>query len=205
MKREDKTLTETELQELKTRFLEIYKNSVKREGADRLLEWLEKSDFFVAPASTRFHNNFAGGLLQHSLNVYDALVKELRAENLISKYTVDTVALVALMHDACKINFYGVEYRNAKDEETGKWYRRPVYVVDEKFPCGDHADKSVILLQNYVRLSPEEILAIRSHMGGWDNAIRGGGYFLDRAFGMSKLAVLLHIADQKATYLMEAD
>ena len=73
--------------------------------------------------------------------------------------------------------------------------------IDEKFPCGEHADKSVILIQNFMHLEPEEILAIRAHMGGWDTAVKGGNAFIGKIFERSKLAVLLHLADMEATYL----
>ena len=79
-----------------------------------------------------------------------------------------------------------------------------MYEIDEKFPCGDHADKSIIILQNFMRLTAEEILAIRAHMGGWDNAVKGGNGFVGKIFERSKLAVLLHVADMKATYFMES-
>lgn len=187
--------------ELKERFLSVYNNAVHRDGSDMLLRWLEDSDFFVAPASTKFHGCHEGGLLQHSLNVYDCLKRGLANAGLQNSYPEETVAVVSLLHDICKVNFYKKGFRNVKDEETGQWYKKEAYEIDEKFPCGEHADKSVILIQNFMHLEPEEILAIRAHMGGWDTAVKGGNAFIGKIFERSKLAVLLHLADMEATYL----
>ena len=136
--------------ELKERFLSVYNNAVHRDGSDMLLRWLEDSDFFVAPASTKFHGCHEGGLLQHSLNVYDCLKRGLENAGLQNSYPAETVAVVSLLHGICKVNFYKKGFRNVKDEETGQWYKKEVYEIDEKFPCGEHADKSVILIQNFI-------------------------------------------------------
>lgn len=191
------------LVELKDRFLSIYTETIKREGADNLLKWLSDSDFFVAPASTRFHGSHECGLLQHSLNVYDCLKKNVERTWLQDTYSPETIAIVSLLHDVCKVNFYKKGFRNVKDEETGQWRKKEVYEIEEKFPCGEHADKSIILVQNFIHLEPEEILAIRAHMGGWDTAVKGGNTFIGKIFERSKLAVLLHFADMEATYFME--
>lgn len=191
------------MSELKNRFLSIYKELVTRDGADAFLTWLDESDFFVAPASTRFHGCHEEGLLEHSLNVYDCLKKNVERANLQGTYSPETIAVVSLLHDICKVNYYKKGFRNVKDDETGQWYKKEVYEVDEKFPCGEHADKSIIIIQNFMRLEPEEILAIRAHMGGWDTAVKGGNAFVGKIFDRSKLAVLLHLADMEATYLLE--
>lgn len=182
------------------RFTSIFQSSITRDGSGSLLEWLQESDFFIAPASTVFHGNYEGGLLEHSLNVYDALKERLKHDR-FSDYSEETVAVVALLHDLCKVNFYKKGTRNVKVD--GAWTTKEVYEIDEKFPCGDHADKSIIILQNFIKLDPEEILAIRGHMGGFDNAVKGGGRFLSGIFERSRLAVHLHLADMEATYLME--
>lgn len=191
------------MSELKNRFLSIYKELVTRDGADAFLTWLDESDFFVAPASTRFHGCHEEGLLEHSLNVYDCLKKNVERANLQDTYSPETIAVVSLLHDICKVNYYKKGFRNVKDDETGQWYKKEVYEVDEKFPCGEHADKSIIIIQNFMCLEPEEILAIRAHMGGWDTAVKGGNAFVGKIFDRSKLAVLLHLADMEATYLLE--
>ena len=191
------------MSELKNRFLSIYKELVTRDGADAFLTWLDESDFFVAPASTRFHGCHEEGLLEHSLNVYDCLKKNVERANLQDTYSPETIAVVSLLHDICKVNYYKKGFRNVKNDETGQWYKKEVYEVAEKFPCGEHADKSIIIIQNFMRLEPEEILAIRAHMGGWDTAVKGGNAFVGKIFDRSKLAVLLHLADMEATYLLE--
>lgn len=189
----------------KERFLELYHTYITRDGADELLKWLESSDFFTAPASTRFHGCHEGGLLQHSLNVYDCLVNCVAAAGLTEEISVESVALTALLHDLCKVNFYKKGFRNVKDEETGQWHKKETYEIDEKFPCGEHADKSIIIIQSFMRLAPDEILAIRAHMGGWDTAVKGGNGFIGKIFERSKLALLLHFADMAATYLLEGE
>lgn len=173
---------------------------IKRDGFQNLLDWLEKSDFYYAPASTKYHGNYRGGLLEHSLNVCVAL-KELVSLNKLD-ISDESLAIVSLFHDICKTNYYKEGKRNVKNEK-GQWVEKTVYEVDEKFPCGDHADKSIIILQQYIKLTPDEIFAIRAHMGAWDNASKGGSYFIDKIFEKSPLAVLLHLADMTATYLLE--
>lgn len=190
-------------EELKAQFLAIYSENIRRDGAGDLLKWLSESDFFEAPASTRFHGSHEGGLLEHSLNVYHCLKEIILQAGLQDTYSSETIAVSALLHDICKVNFYKKGFRNAKDEETGQWYKKEVYEIDEKFPCGEHADKSIIIIQNFIHLEPEEILAIRAHMGGWDTAVKGGNGFVGKIFERSKLAVFLHFADMAATYLME--
>ncbi len=191
----------TKTDELKTRFGQICA-CVKRPGMDALMNWLEHSDFYTAPASTRFHGNYAGGLLAHSLNVYDKL------SEFVSKYPAlgisdETVAIVALFHDLCKANFYMESTRNVKDESTGTWHKEPFYKIDDRLPLG-HGEKSVIILQSFIKLTRDEIYAIRWHMGGFDCAVKGGDFSMSHAFEICPLAVMVHLADMEATYLTES-
>lgn len=192
-----------DIQALKDKFLDICKNTIKRDGINDLLEWIEKSDFFVAPASTKYHGAYAGGLVEHSLNVYECL------KGIVSRYpelniSDETVAIVSLFHDICKANFYKVGTRNVKDEESGQWYKKEVYEIDEKFPIG-HGEKSCIIIQWFLkRLTTDELLAIRYHMGGFDVVVKGGDFSMSKAYEMSSLAPMLHLADMEATYLMES-
>ena len=188
------------ISEQENRFITIYGEKINREGASELLEWLLNSDFFTAPASTRYHGSHDGGLLEHSLNVYDCLDAAIEQRELREQYSDETVALVALLHDVCKVNFYKKGTRNVK--ENGQWVQKDVFEIEEKFPCG-HGEKSVIILQNFVKLSNEEILSVRAHMGGWDTSVKGGDFFISKIFERSPLAVLLHMADMEATYLIE--
>ena len=153
------------LTELKEEFLDIYKTNVTREGADKLLEYLlsDKSDFFTAPASTRFHGSYEGGLLEHSLNVYHCLKDYLSRERAKTvygmNYSEETVAVSALLHDICKVNFYKVDYRNAKNDK-GVWEKVPYYAIDDRLPYG-HGEKSVYIITGFMKLSREEAFAIR--------------------------------------------
>ncbi len=185
----------------KERFLELCKTNIKREGLDGVLDWLEKSDFYEAPASTKFHGNYPGGLLEHSLNVYDCMK---RAAANYPEYPVsdESIAICALFHDVCKVNFYQKGYRNVKDE-SGQWVKKEVYEINEKFPIG-HGEKSCIILQWFFkRLEVSELLAIRYHMGSFDAAVKGGDFGISRAYESTPLAVMLHMADLEATYLKE--
>ncbi len=188
----------------KERFIEIYKQHIKREGADKFLEYLESKscDFFTAPASTRFHGSHEGGLVEHSLNVYDCLHQYLDRERVKEVYGLDyseeSIAIAALLHDVCKINFYKAGTRNVKDE-NGVWQKVPTYEIDDKLPYG-HGEKSVYILSGYMRLTREEAFAIRYHMGfAGDEDARNVG----KAFEMFPLAFALSVADMEATYFLE--
>ena len=181
----------------KEQFTSIFNEKIKRPGSDKLLQWLNSSDFFTAPASTRFHGSVEGGLVQHSLCVYDYLLREINLENCTDLYTEETVAIVGLLHDICKTNYYVKGTRNVK--ENGVWVQKDIYEIKDDFPIG-HSEKSIIMLQNFMKLNRDEILAIRAHMGAFDNAHKGGDPFLSNVFNQCKLAMLLHISDLKASY-----
>ena len=180
-------------------FEQIFRENITREGADRLLEWLQKTDFFLAPASTRYHNAFEGGLVQHSVNVYKVLMQKHFDEETDSR---ESFAICGLLHDVCKAQFYKVSCRNVKDPATGKWEPVPYYTIEDEFPFG-HGEKSVFLIERFLRLKPSEAVAIRWHMGGFDNAAQGGSMAISQAYERYPLAVKLHMADIEATYLVE--
>ena len=141
-------------------FLQIWQQHITRPGSEKLLDWLDhKTDFFTAPASTRFHGACEGGLCMHSLNVYHALHDTFFTEG----DSEETFAICALLHDLCKANYY----------------------------------------ERFMKLHIEEAVAIRWHMGGFDDAARGGCFAISEAYDKYPLAVKLHIADLEATYLME--
>ena len=179
-------------------FSQIYREHVSREGGDRLLAWLGTTDFFTAPASTKFHCACASGLVQHSLNVY----RVLRERYFQDGDSEESFALCGLLHDICKAQFYKVATRNVKNDETGQWEKKPYYTVEDAFPYG-HGEKSVYLIERFVRLKPAEAMAIRWHMGGFDEAARGGSFAISSAYDKYPLAVKLHLADLEATYLRE--
>lgn len=108
--------------EAETKFTEIFRDSITRHGADAMLEYLQKSDFFIAPSSTRFHGAYKGGLVVHSVNVYNRLKEQINALNLGSVYSEESIAIVSLLHDVCKINCYKEDFRNQKLMEGGNKY-----------------------------------------------------------------------------------
>lgn len=186
----------------KEEFIQIYKAHIHREGADKLLAWLEKSDFFTAPASTRFHGAYEGGLCEHSVNVFRRLFGTLDVSGESGEEALEKAAICGLLHDVCKANFYKVSTRNVKNEQTGQWEKQPFYMVEDQLPYG-HGEKSVYIVSGFMRLTREEAMAIRWHMGGFDDSVKGGSYAMSSAFERHPLALLTHIADLQATYLDE--
>ena len=187
----------------KNQFIEIFNTHIKRDGADKLLEYLKSSDFFTAPASAKFHLAEVGGLCQHSLNVYNRLVNLVKndlGDNYAEKYSDETLAIAGLLHDVCKVNFYTVDYRNVK--EGNAWVQRPYFKVEERFPFG-HGEKSVFIVSQFIKLTAEEAMAINWHMGGFDDRVKGGSYSASEAFDKYKLSIYLHVSDLSATYLDE--
>ena len=185
----------------KPKFIEYYQANIHREGADRLLEWLQTTDFFTAPASTRYHCACPAGLVMHSINVYEVMMEKHFDPETDS---AESFALCALLHDVCKAQFYKVSSRNVKNERTGQWEKVPYYVIEDAFPYG-HGEKSVFLIERFVRLKPAEATAIRWHMGGFDDAARGGNFSISVAYDKYPIAVKLHLADLEATYLREKE
>ncbi len=185
-------------------FIAVYQENITRRGADRLLEWLDSdaSDFFTAPSSTRYHGAYEGGLVEHSLNVYECLKDYLsrpRTRDLYGmEYTAETIAVTALLHDVCKVNFYAVDYRNAKNEQ-GVWERVPYYTIRDGLPYG-HGEKSVYMIQGFMRLTREEAFAIRYHMGFSGNEDKNS---IGRALEMFPLALAVSVADMEASYYLE--
>ena len=179
-------------------FIRLYTQYIKRPGSEDLLKWLEESDFFTAPASTRFHGNYEGGLCEHSVNVWEELVRLLKAYPEV-KVSAESAAIVSLLHDLCKIGCYKQELRNQK--VGGVWVQRPIYVFQEDFCYGGHGSKSVYLAQKYMDLTEAEAVAINCHMGPWDRS--PGDYSLGNAFEQTPLAMLVHMADMSATYIRE--
>lgn len=183
---------------MKEKFLELLK-SINREGMNDLINFIDKTDFYKAPASTKFHGSFEGGLLEHSLKVYEIL--KYKVENCIEKIEVseDTIKIVALLHDICKANYYKVDYRNAKNS-FGEWEKVPYYTVDDTIPYG-HGEKSVMMLTEYIKLTSEEKYAIRWHMGFTEP--KESYSTLGLAYKKYPLALLLFEADLEATYFFD--
>ena len=190
----------------KDEFIRIYKENITRPGSEKLLNYLlsEQSDFFTAPSSTRYHGSYEGGLVEHSVNVYECLKDYLSrprtAELYGMEYSNETVALVSLLHDVCKMNFYTVDYRNAKNAQ-GVWEKVPYYTINDTFPYG-HGEKSVYIVSGFMRLTREEAFAIRYHMGFSGIEDRNS---IGKAFEMFPLAFALSTADMEATYFLESN
>lgn len=202
-------LEEKEIEENYNTFITLIRNNIKREGVENLLNWLAHKDLKTAPASTKFHMSCRGGLVKHSLNVYNRLKQLIKAEFPDMEkcpYTEETITLVSLLHDISKVNFYDLQMRNTKDEK-GNWVQVPYYSVkpvENRLIFGSHSMNSYYMLSTFFKLSYEESLAILHHMGGADpseDTISVKNVFT--AFEKSKLAVLLHIADLMATTIDE--
>lgn len=201
-------------------------SSIQREGMDSLLEYIRKSDFYTAPASTKYHGSFEGGLLYHSLNVYDCLCRKTSLSNFNiwkeklneEMIAMESIAIIGLLHDICKTHFYGKEMKNQKTYDADKvaaaerwqvkhdnngdfiWETVPVYMVDDKVPYG-HGEKSVMMIEEYIKLTPVERYAIRWHMGftepkeNWNT--------LKEAIKKYPVILAAMEADMEATFIME--
>ena len=190
-------------EDAKKLYFSIMRTNVIRDGVENMLKYLEDSDFFIAPASTRFHLSRPGGLCIHSLDVYYRLMKEISNEyGDVSKspYKLDTLTIVSLCHDFCKIDMYETQMRNVKEGNT--WVQKPKYVINDKLPI-HHGYKSHYIVSAFIKLTREESIAIMHHMGGFDELVKGGSYSISNSFKMYPLAVLLHCADLKASNIDE--
>ena len=203
---------------MKEEFLKILR-TIKRDGLEDFIKFLENTDFFTAPASTRFHGDYAGGLVEHSMKVYEILVEKVKNSSKKIEVSEDTLKIVALLHDVCKANFYKVDYRNAKNA-LGVWEKVPYYTVDDTIPYG-HGEKSVMMITEYLKLTPEEKYCIRWHMGFTEYmkltseekyAIRWHMGFTEPkeqygtigiAYAKYPLALLMFEADLEATYFFD--
>ena len=187
----------------KEEFIQIYRDSIRREGADALLDYLEhKSDFFTAPASAQYHGAWPGGLCEHSVNVYRCLAAYLERERVKElyglEYSAESIALVALLHDVCKTGCYKAGTRNVKGPD-GRWQAVPTFYYEDSLPYG-HGEKSVYILSGFLRLTREEAMAIRWHMGfSGDEDKR----LVGQALQQYPLAFALSVADMEATYFLE--
>lgn len=174
------------------KFWELFDTYIEREGSKKLKEWLLTTDIATAPSSTRFHESYPGGWLDHSVNVWEQLIRLLKAYPEV-KVTAETAAIVTLLHDVCKLNAYKQELRNKKDE-SGRWIQVPFYTFDEDFKFGGHGSKSVYQIQKFMPLTDEEAVAINCHMG-----VENGKWEVNEAFRACPLAFLLHTADMAST------
>ena len=194
-----------------------------RDGGDKLLEFIRKSDFYTAPASTKYHLSEEGGLLQHSLNVFHCLMSKASNPTWAKIITPDkykTAACVALLHDLCKTYFYDKELKNTKTYDPdivasfgGRgvkhdakgdyvWTMAEAYTYNNRFPLG-HGSKSVFFIQQFIKLTMEEIACIYWHMGAYCDSNQWNE--LGDAFEKYPLALALHEADMEAAHLLEVN
>ena len=194
---------EKTIEQNKQDFIAIFKSNIKRDGADKLLDYLlNSSDFFTAPASGKRHNNFEGGLVEHSINVYNrfkTLIALEYGENYSEVISDESIAIIALLHDLCKVNTYTIDYRNQKVD--GQWIQVPYFAYNNTLPYG-HGEKSVYIISGFMRLTREEAMAINWHMGAFDPRVQVSSDLSD-AYKMFPNAVIFHMADLSATYLDE--
>jgi HD domain len=183
---------------MKEEFINLLKD-IDRPGMDKLLEFLEKSDFFTAPASTRFHGAREQGLVEHSLKVYEILKEKIKHSSILIDIPEESVRIIALLHDICKTNFYKIDYRNVKNS-LGVWEKAPYYTIEDTIPYG-HGEKSVMMITEFMKLTNEEKYAIRWHMGFTEpkeiyNTIGA-------AYEKYPIALLTNEADLEATYFFD--
>ena len=187
----------------KEKFKEIFEKNITRDGAKELLEFLEKTDFFVSPASTQFHSAYEGGLCDHSINVYNRFLNSVKNEygkKYLDVVSNETIAICGLLHDICKVDTFKADFKNKKVD--GNWVQVPYYTVEDSLPYG-HGEKSVYIISGFMKLTREEAMIINWHMGGFDARVRGGAYGLSEAYYKYPLSVIFHTCDMLATYLDE--
>lgn len=193
-------------QNLREQFLAIARHDIHRQGIDELLKWLEESDFFEAPASTRYHGCYEGGLVQHCIDVYNSLHDELAfiyGDNYMAMYDEESIAIVSLFHDLCKVGRYKAGTRNVKDPVTKQWHEEPTYFYNEEaFEMG-HGAASVYAVQKFMPLEDFEAQAIFWHMGAYDISNYMSLNGLGSAYERNTLAFALHRADMMATYVTD--
>ena len=193
-------------------FIEIYNKYITRQGADELLEWLKRTDFFTAPASSKYHCACENGLVMHSVSVFNTMMEKHYDEETDN---IESFAICGLLHDLCKAQFYKVSSRNVKNEKTGQWEKVPYYAIEDQFPYGHgeksvftiddkfpyrHGEKSVFLIERKMRLRLDEAMAIRWHMGEFGDK---NSNTISQAYDKYPLAVKLHLADLESTFLRE--
>ena len=196
------------LNELKKEFIEIVKTNIHRDGIENLMTYLEESDFYTSPASTKYHGAYEGGLVEHSINVYYSLKDTLQyifGKDWQQRYSAETVAVVSLFHDLCKIGRYKSDFKNVKNQETGQWYETKIYVYNPEYHNMGHATKTLSILLDYISLTEIEKEAIYWHMGAFDIGDYNTKSDLCRAYNRNTLAYALNSADMDATFIIEND
>jgi len=197
----------SEIIDNKEKFIELLSDS-NGENVNNLISYMiNETDFFTAPASTKYHGNFEGGLCEHSLKVYEVLSRKNKAFQ--CNVSEESVIIIALLHDLCKANFYTKVFKNVKvgtkvknGKEYADWQQQEVWSVEDQLPFG-HGQKSVIIAQKFIQLNDLEISCILNHMGPPQN----GGFAENNAYSLATkmfpFSILTHTADYEAAYFLE--
>lgn len=188
----------------KTEFLSIFRKNINRNGMENLLHYLEnETDFFTAPASTKYHGAHPGGLVEHSINVYHRLRElTIRDKTGLDGREEESVAVMGLLHDVCKADCYHMETKRHRNASTGQWEDYQAYTFRDPFPLG-HGEKSLYIISRFMQLNAAEALAIRWHMGAYDSAVKGGARDMGEAMAMTPLVWRLQEADMCASWIDE--
>ena len=192
--------------EMKIEFLNIVSEKIKRNGIENLITYLEESDFFTAPASTKYHLSYIGGLLEHSLNVYYETVNKMiyyYGKDWSQRYSEESVAIVSLFHDLCKIGRYKTSFKNVKNPITGNWYEQECFIYNDEYMNMGHGAKSISIIMDYISLTEDEKSAIFWHMGPFDVGNYNTMTDCANCYRKNTLAFILHEADMSATYIVE--
>ena len=195
----------------KADFIVAYSVNISRKGAPALLDWLDSNGFFEAPASSKHHLAQPGGLAVHSMNVWHRL-REIAIRDMtnrdapgvrqLSEAEEETVAILGLLHDVCKAGVYHQETRRRRNPETKQWEEYLGYTFRDPFPLG-HGEKSLFLITRHMALTEEEALAIRWHMGAYDDAVKGGSRSMTEAMNLTPWVWRLQEADMCAAWIDE--
>ena len=195
-----------DIRSVEDEFIFRLKHLIHRDGIDELIDFIKTSGFLTAPASTKYHGAYEGGLLQHSLNVHDVMRKELDmtfGNEWKMFLSEESVAIVSLLHDLCKTDMYIQQMRNVK--VNGEWTQELYYAYNqEQFSMG-HSAKTIHMIQRFIKLTDDEAQAIYWHMGAFDLSQYSTAQGMGNAYTNNLLAFFLHLADMKATYINEND
>lgn len=186
------------MEDLSIRFDDLLR-STGREGIEELIAWLGnvENDWYVAPASSKYHGNYSGGLLEHSLAVYDELERIAAVYQKEVPLAPESRIIMALLHDLCKINTYK-QVEKFRKNEFGSWEKYLAYEHDESYKFGGHGSKSVYLASQFIKLTPVEAAAINCHMATWEE---GRIKETSQVYTRYPAAWMLHVADEAATFV----
>lgn len=189
-----------EIEANKRRFTSLLA-TVDRGGVDGLMDWLDSTDAYSAPCSTRHHLAEKGGLIEHSLSVYDTLCK--LDDTFCTEFESDSMVITALTHDFCKVDYYVPDKKWNKD--TGAWRQIDIWSIRDSLPLG-HGNKSLYLVSKFIDLTDDEAAAIVHHMTCWNPSVvldYSAGASFNTAVDKYPLVTMLSAADWISSRLIE--